>query len=150
MPASAGTRVTVERRIPVGGQDQGGTAWSRVVPSWFGAWCSRRDRVPHVQIDIARLSLGVHYARPAAAARWLTDVFGFEPVSDLPEGTDPLPEGEHGYPWIEFRIGNAALNVFKLEGEAKGDPRTHVPWIYVDDLVGHFAHANDAGATIVE
>ena len=29
-------------------------------------------------------------------------------------------------------------------------PRTHVPWIYVDDLVAHFAHANDAGATIVE
>jgi uncharacterized glyoxalase superfamily protein PhnB/uncharacterized protein YndB with AHSA1/START domain len=150
VPTRSGTRVKVEHLIPAGGTDKGGTAWSRVVPGWFGAWCANRDRVPHQQIDIARLSLGVYYARPAAAARWLADVFGFESPSDLPEGPDPLPEGEYGHPWIEFRIGNAVLNVFKLDGERSGDIRTHVPWVYVDDLEAHFAHAKGNGATIVE
>jgi uncharacterized glyoxalase superfamily protein PhnB len=150
VPTERGTRVKVEHVIPAGGQDKGGTAWSRVVPNWFGAWCAKRDRVPHEQIDIARLSLGVYYARPAAAARWLTEVFGFEPEGDLPEGPDPLPEGEYGHPWIEFRIGNAVLNVFKLDGERAGDLRTHVPWVYVDDLGAHYAHAKGNGVTIVE
>jgi uncharacterized glyoxalase superfamily protein PhnB/uncharacterized protein YndB with AHSA1/START domain len=150
VPIPDGTRVRVEHLIPAGGQDKGGTSWSRVVPVWFGAWCAKRDRVPHQQIDIARLSLGVYYARPAAAARWLADIFGFEPAGDLPEGTDPLPEGEYGHPWIEFRIGNAVLNVFKLDGERSGDVRTHVPWVYVDDLDAHFAHAKGNGAAIVE
>jgi uncharacterized glyoxalase superfamily protein PhnB len=150
VPTEQGTRVTVEHVLPAGGADKGGTAWSRVVPNWFAAWCAKRDRVPHEQIDIARLSLGVYYARPAAAARWLADVFGFEPGGDLPEGPDPLSETEYGHPWIEFRIGNALLNVFKLDGERSGDVRTHVPWIYVDDLEAHYARAKGTGATIVE
>jgi uncharacterized glyoxalase superfamily protein PhnB/uncharacterized protein YndB with AHSA1/START domain len=150
VPSERGTRVTVEHVVPAGGTDKGGTAWSRVVPGWFGAWCAKRDRVPHQQIDIARLSLGVYYARPAAAARWLARVFGFESSGELPEGSDPLPEGDYGHPWIEFRIGNAILNVFKLDGERSGDSRTHVPWVYVDDLEAHFAHAKGSGATIVE
>lgn len=147
---SGGTRVTVEHVIPAGGVDRGGTAWSRVVPSWFGAWRAKRDRVPHQQIDIARLSLGVHYERPATAARFLADVFGFEPPDDLPDGPDPLPEGDYGHPWIEFRIGNAVLNVFRLDGERAGGAPTHVPWVYVDDLEAHFAHAKGRGASIVE
>jgi uncharacterized glyoxalase superfamily protein PhnB len=150
VPTEGGTRVKVEHLIPAGGQDKGGTAWSRVVPNWFGDWCAKRDRVPHEQIDVARLSLGIYYARPAAAARWLAEVFGFESSVDLPEGSDPLPEGHYGHPWIEFRIGNAVLNVFKLDGERSGDVRTHVPWVYVDDLEAHFAHAKGNGATIVE
>ncbi|MDQ1519824.1 MAG: hypothetical protein QOI55_897 [Actinomycetota bacterium] len=150
-----GTRVTVEHRIPAGGEDKGGSAWSRVVPGWFGAWCAARDRVPHQQIDIARLSLGISYGRPAAAARWLADVFGFRSLDELPQGPDPLPEGEYGHPWIEFRIGNAVLNVFKLDvskfgGERDASVRTHVPWVYVDDLEAHFDHAKGKGATIVE
>jgi uncharacterized glyoxalase superfamily protein PhnB/uncharacterized protein YndB with AHSA1/START domain len=149
VPVTGGTLVTVAHRIPAGGEDKGGTAWSRVVPRWFGRWCARRDRVPHEQIDIARLSLGVYYARPAAAARWLADVFGFEPEGHLPEGPDPLPETEYGHPWIEFRIGNAVLNVFKLDGERDGR-RTHVPWVYVDDVEAHYARAKGNGATIVE
>src|SRR5205823_10386523 len=40
VPTEGGTRVVVEHRIPAGGQDKGGTAWSRVVPGWFGAWCA--------------------------------------------------------------------------------------------------------------
>jgi uncharacterized glyoxalase superfamily protein PhnB/uncharacterized protein YndB with AHSA1/START domain len=149
-PVVGGTRVMVEHVIPVGGQDRGGTAWSRVVPRWFSRWCAVRERVPHEQIDIARLSLGIYYARPAAAARWLADVFGFESMRELPEGSDPLPEGEHGHPWIEFRLGNSVLNVFKLEEDRGGNPQTHVPWVYVDDLEAHFAHAKGHGAVIVE
>jgi len=53
------TRVTVEHRIAAGGVDRGGTAWSRVVPNWFGAWCARRDQVPHELVDIARKVVGV-------------------------------------------------------------------------------------------
>ena len=150
VPIEGGTRVTVEHVVPAGGQDKGGTAWSRVAPQWFGAWCARRDRVPHVQIDIARLSLGIYYARPAAAARWLAEVFGFESVGDLPDGPDPLPETEYGHPWIEFRLGNAVLNVFKLEGARTSDVHALVPWVYVDDLGAHLAHAERNGAVIVE
>lgn len=149
-PVAGGTRVNVTHVVPANGQDKGGSAWSRVVPIWFGAWCARRDRVPHEQIDIARLSLGLYYAKPAAAARWLADAFGFEPVTDLPKGADPLPAGEYGDPWIEFRVGNAVLNVFKLEGERSAATPTHVPWVYVDDLEAHFASAKAGGAAIVE
>jgi uncharacterized glyoxalase superfamily protein PhnB len=147
---SGGTRVTVEHTIPAGGRDQGGTAWSRVVPSWFGAWCAKRDRVPHEQIDLARLSLAVSYERPAAAARFLVDVFGFETIKDLPEGPDPLPEGEYGHPWIELRVGNAAVIVFPLDRERAAGPPSLVPWVYVDDLEDHFSRVKGAGATIVE
>ena len=40
-PTATGTTVRVVARIPEGGQDRGGTAWTRVVPKWFGAWCAR-------------------------------------------------------------------------------------------------------------
>src|SRR5262245_6614243 len=150
VPIDGGTRVTVEHVVPAGGQDKGGTAWSRVVPAWFGAWCAKRDRVPHEMVDMARLSLGVYYERPAAAARWLADVFGFAPAGDLPQGSDPLPEGEHGHPWIEFRIGNSGLNVFKLEDGRAHSVRTHVPWVYVDDLDAHYAYVKGNGATIFQ
>lgn len=153
VPTEGGTRVTVEHLIPEDGQDKGGTAWSRVVPRWFGAWCASRDRVPHQQIDIARLSLCISYARPAPAARWLAEVFGFEPAMDLPEGPDPLPGGEEDQDdeaWIEFRIGNSALLVFKLDGERASDTPALVPWVYVDDLEAHFARAKSRGAVIVE
>ena len=157
-PVDGRTRVTVEARIPVGGVDKGGTSWTRVVKPWFRAWCQKRDRVPHEQIDIARLAMGVSYARPAAAAHWLEDVFGFESVDELPEGPDPLPEGEYGPPWIEFHVGNASIMIFKLDGDAASNgavpsskpTAVHMPWIYVDDLEAHLAHAKERGAKIVK
>jgi uncharacterized glyoxalase superfamily protein PhnB len=149
-PTGAGTRVVVEHRIPAGGEDRGGTAWSRVVPPWFGRWCARRGHVPHQPADIARLTLGLYYARPAAAAHWLADVFGFEPTTELPSEPDPLPDGPHGAPWIEFRVGNASLMIFRREAGAPGAAGpTHVPWVYVDDLDAHLAHSEQAGATIL-
>jgi hypothetical protein len=148
-PVGAGTRVVVEHRIPAGGQDRGGTAWSRVVPLWFGRWCASREHTLHRPADIARLGLGVYYARPGAAARWLADVFGFEPVTELPSEPDPLPEGAHGAPWIEFRVGNASLMIFRRDDGALPAPPAHVPWVYVDDLDAHLAHAEQAGAAIL-
>jgi uncharacterized glyoxalase superfamily protein PhnB len=148
-PSGVGTVVTVLARIPAGGQDKGGTSWTRVVPKWFGPWVARRDRVPHEVRDIARLGLEISYVKPAAAARWLADVFGFQSPDPLPEGPDPLPEGHYGHPWIEFRVGDSSLIIAKLDGDRPAHPVVHVPWVYVDDVAGHYRHAVDAGATIV-
>ncbi len=149
-PIDGGTRVTVRHVIPPDGRDIGGTAWSRVVPDWFAAWCAKRDRVPHQPTDIARLSLGLSYARPAAAMRWLHEGFGLGRIEDIPAGSDPLPEDDPGHPWIEFRVGNSLFIILRLEGERPAGIHTHVPWVYVDDLETHFAHAKGYGATIVE
>jgi uncharacterized glyoxalase superfamily protein PhnB len=150
VPASGGTEVTVTATIPSAGADKGGTAWARVVPKWFGPWCARRDTAPRPQPELGRLAVGVYYARPAAAARWLAAVFGFESPDPLPEGSDPLPGGEHGHPWIEFRAGNCSLMVFKAAGElAEQTPPTHETWVFVDHLDAHLARAQAAGASIV-
>jgi uncharacterized glyoxalase superfamily protein PhnB len=149
-PSSVGTTVRVVARIPAGGADNGGSSWVRVVPRWFSSWCVRRDTEPHVVRDVARLALGVSYAKPAAAARWLAAAFGFESPDPLPEGEDPLPEGDHGHPWIEFRLGNSSLMLFNARGRVNGSGAVHEPWVYVDDVEGHLAQADAAGATIVE
>jgi len=132
------------------GLDKGGTAWVRVVPKWFGPWCSTRDHQPRHVRDLARLALGVSYAKPAAAARWLADTFGFVSPDPLPQGIDPLPDGPHGHPWIEFRLGNSSLMIFKLEGDRPAALNTHVPWVYVDDIQDHFQRSKAADATIIE
>jgi uncharacterized glyoxalase superfamily protein PhnB len=145
-----GTLVRVTARVPAGGEDRGGTAWTRVVPKWFGPWCRVREDAPHVVQDLARLGLAVSYARPAAAARWLAEVFGFRSLDPLPDGVDPLPRGEHGHPWIEFRLGNSSLMIFALDGEPPEHPPIQVPWVYVDDVAAHFHHAVSSGATVIE
>ncbi len=149
-PAAAGTDVIVQATIPDGGSDRGGTAWLRVVPKWFGPWCARRDSAPRPQPELARLAIGVYYAKPAAAARWLASAFGFESPDPLPDGLDPLAEGEYGHPWIEFRVSNCSVMVFKrAEPLSDRTPVTHEPWVFVDDLDAHLARAEAAGAKIV-
>lgn len=144
-----GTLVTVEARIAGGGVDRGGTSWTRVVPNWFPRWVARRDRVPHEQRDIARLALGVSYQRPATAARWLADVFGFETLGRLPSSDEPLTEGEYRDPWIEFHLGNSSLMVFRLDPDVAAGGPVVVPWVYVDDLEAHLAHAEAGGANVL-
>jgi len=140
-----GTRVRVEATVPADGQDAGGTAFVRMTPPWFAAWVAKRDRVPHELRDSGRLALAIHYRKPGSAARWLHDAFGFEPAGNLPEA------GDESMPWTEFRIGNGALIVLRLEQADGGEaPTTHVPWIFVDDLDVHFANAKAKGATIVQ
>ncbi|MGE5292211.1 MAG: VOC family protein [Micromonosporaceae bacterium] len=155
VPTAAGTDVTVEATISEGGSDRGGTSWVRVVPKWFPAWCARRDAAPRPQPALGRLGVGLYYERPAAAARWLASAFGLESPDPLPSGPDPLPEGEYGHPWIEFRVGNCSLMVFKLHGPPPEDgppappPQAHETWVFVDDLDTHVARAQAAGAKIV-
>ncbi len=150
LPTPGGTDVTLEATIPAGGVDSGGTAWVRVVPTWFGEWCKRREVAPRPQPELARVAVGLYYAKPAEAARWLASAFGFKSPSPLPDAPDPLPEGEYGHPWIEFRIGNCSLMVFKLEGGLSNQgTQTHETWVSVDDLEAHLAHARSAGAKIL-
>ena len=140
-----GTRVRVEATIPAGGREAGGTAFVRMTPPWFGAWIAKRDRVSHELRDTARLALAVYYDKPGTAARWLGEAFGFEPAGNMPEA------GDESSDWTEFRVGNCSLMVFKAEApSAESGPMTHVPWVFVDDLDGHFANARARGATIVE
>jgi uncharacterized glyoxalase superfamily protein PhnB len=142
-PTVVGTLVRVEAQVPKDGHDRGGTSWVAVTPGWFGAWCAKRDTASHEPSDLGRFGLAVSYAKPATAARWLANAFGFE-------GCDPLPDDESA-PWIEFQVANNSLMIFKLDGSRpEGAAPTHVPWIFVDDLDAHFASAHAGGATIIE
>jgi uncharacterized glyoxalase superfamily protein PhnB len=144
-PSGRGTTVRVEARVAPDGQDRGGTSWVRVTPAWFADWCARRDGASREPNDLGRLGLAVYYARPAAAARWLRDAFGFDAAG-------PLPDDDEGGPrWIEFHVANCSLMIFRSDGErADGAPATHVPWVFVDDLDTHLARSVAHGARIVE
>lgn len=156
-----GTTVQVTATIPAGTQDQGGTAWVRVVPPWFGAWCERRGESPTAAAagdgpaDTGRLAIAVYYEKPVAAAHWLARVFGLQTPGVLP-GEDG------GHHWIEFLAGHCSVIIASLgDDEASlagsrpgpaappGTAATHVPWIFVDDLDAHFARAQAGGAAIV-
>lgn len=150
-PTATGTIVRLEATVSEGGEDHGGSSFVRMTPPWFGAWMERRNTAPHEAHDLARVALTLQYARPAAAARWLADTFGFEAPNPLPQGEDPLPDDEHGFPWIEFHVGNASLVIEPLSGPPVDHTRvTHVPWVFVDDLEAHLARTRDRGATIVQ
>lgn len=150
VPTAAGTMVELEATIPEGGQDRGGTSFVTVTPPWFGAWMRRRSGAPDEPHDLARFGLTLHYARPAAAARWLATAFGFESPNPLPDGEDPLSDDEYGFPWIEFHVGNCSLIIDQLAGPPVDQSQlTHMPWVFVDDLEAHLARARENGATIV-
>jgi uncharacterized glyoxalase superfamily protein PhnB len=141
----SGTRVVVEAHVPEGGKDQGGSSWVRVAPSWFETWLARRDSPSAARSSLSRLALTVAYARPAAAARWLTSVIGLEASLPIP------PEDTGEELWIEFRIGDGLLVIVNGSRD-HGVPsaRTHVPMIFVDDLDMHYAGAVSTGATVVQ
>ncbi len=150
-PTPNGTAVRLEATVAEGGEDRGGSSFVRVAPSWFGAWIARRDTAPRGSHDLGRVALTLHYARPAAAARWLADAFGFESPNALPEGEDPLSDDDYGFPWIEFHVGNASLMIEPLAGPQVDHAQvTHVPWVFVDDLETHIARSREQGATIVQ
>jgi uncharacterized glyoxalase superfamily protein PhnB len=150
-PSSAGTIVRLEATVSEGGEDRGGSSFVSVAPPWFGAWMERRDTGPQEAHDLARFGITLHYARPAAAARWLADTFGFELPSPLPEEQDPLSDGEYDFPWLELRAGNASLMLEPLSRPLEEDTEvTHVPWVFVDDLDAHLGRARERGATIVQ
>jgi uncharacterized glyoxalase superfamily protein PhnB len=149
-PTGTGTRVTLEATVSEGGEDRGGSSFVRVGPGWFETWMRRRDTAPRTPRELARLGLTLRYARPAAAARWLVDVFGFESPSPLPEGDDPLTDDRYGFPWIELRAGNASLVIEPLDKPGEPTWATHEPWVFVEDVEAHLEHARRRGATIVQ
>lgn len=150
-PTENGTRVSLEASVADGGEDRGGSSFVAVTPPWFGAWIKRRDVAPHDLHDRARIALTLHYARPAAASRWLADVFGFESPTSLPDEEDPLSDDEYGFPWIEFHVGNASLIIEPVTGgPVDHSPVTHEPWVFVDDLEVHLERSRAKRATIVQ
>lgn len=144
-PTGDGTEITVEATIADGGRRAGGDAWVRIVPRWFPAWCDRRGTAEPTQPSLGRLAVGLYYAQPLAAARWLADAFGLAPVNPLPETGDT-----EGPMWIEFRVGNSSVIVYAADAGVRPEttPTTET-WVYVDDLDAHFAHARSGGASIV-
>lgn len=142
-----GTEVRVQATIPEGGADKGGTAWVRMGPLWLNDWIRKRDQVPHEPLGLARLAVVVHYTKPAAAGRWLRDAFGFEPASNIPE----VEPNDPSHIWIEFHVGNCSIILWGREAAPDmGASTTHTPFIYVDDLDAHFAHAKAQGAEILQ
>ena len=145
--SAGGTKVRVQATIPAGGTDEGGTAWVRMTPVWLLDWVRKRDRVPHEPLRMARLAVVVHYAEPAAAGRWLRDVCGLEPASHVPDAEPDDPS----HAWIEFHVGTCSIILWGREAAPGADaPITHTPFIFVDDLDAHFAHAKGNGAEIVQ
>lgn len=150
-PSSGGTIVRLEATVAEGGEDRGGSSFVRVAPAWFGAWVERRDGAPREPRELARLALTIRYARPAAAARWLAQAFGFDAPGPLPDGDDPLADDAHGPPWIELHAGNASLVLEPLAGPQPTEASvTHVPWVFVDDVAAHLDRTRGSGATIVQ
>ena len=75
---------------------------------------------------------------------------GSVPAAIFPRDPTRSPKASTATRGSSSGSGTRCLNVFKLDGERSGDAPTHVPWVYVDDLEAHFAHAKGSGATIVE
>ncbi len=140
-PVAGGTRVHVTQSVLPGGE-RAFLFWPNVL-RWLVPWCDAQRGARPERREIARLSIALYYEEPAGAARWLTRVFQLGSWSGIPaEGEDST--------WIELHHGNVAIILLPLDGKPARDPTpTHMPWAYVDDLDGHFAHARAAGATIV-
>jgi uncharacterized glyoxalase superfamily protein PhnB len=147
-PTVAGTRIRLEARVSEDGEDRGGSAFVKVAPAWFSAWMEKRSEAPDELRDLGRLGLSLGYTRPAAAARWLADTFGFESPSPLPQEEDPLVDEKYGHPWLELHAGNGSLVIEPLDGDRGGD--SVVPWVFVGDLERHFERTREKGATIVQ
>ncbi|MDX2974237.1 bleomycin resistance protein [Kribbella solani] len=133
-----GTRVTVVQSLLV---DDGRAFyfWPRVL-RWLPGWVDRRGTADNQRRELDRLSLGLYYDDPVAAARWLHEVFGIGSWDTLPaEGTSP--------PWIELHAGSVAILLFKRT-EPRPTAVDHNIWVYVDDVHAHFAHAQRSGAKI--
>jgi uncharacterized glyoxalase superfamily protein PhnB len=141
-PSGDGTLVQVVATVPAGGVDRGGTSWTRVVPTWLGRWLARREDATHVPETLSRLAVALTYERPAAAARWLRDTFCLSPASRLPD------EETEDHAWFELRAGDAAIIVLARDPSTAAGGAV-VPWVFVDDVDEHLAHASERGASIV-
>ncbi|GAA2755173.1 VOC family protein [Actinopolymorpha rutila] len=170
--ATGGTRVRVSQYLRPGGDPATvGFGWANMLRTYL-AWSRRRDTAPRTPREIGRLGLALYYEDPVAAARWLHEVFGLGSWD-----VDRAPEEGERPGWIDLHVGDSLVMLFRQESTvgrsgagdgvdggavgggavdsgavdsgAREPRRTHVPWVHVDDLDAHFAHARDHGARIV-
>jgi uncharacterized glyoxalase superfamily protein PhnB len=133
-----GTRVTVVQTLVPGGT-KAFYFWPNIL-HWVPQWFDRRT-APQTPRELDRLSIGLYYDDPAAAARWLHSVFGLESWDKIPaEGEQPS--------WIELHVGSSAILLFKRTEDRATAP-DHEVWVYVDDLDAHFARSTANGAKII-
>lgn len=134
-----GTRVTVTGCVPDGVDGAADLSMVRAAPQWFPRYLTRRA-AGRALPEVGRLGIALRSATPSATARWLADVFQLECTGDIPE-----TDGDLDHMWIEFRAGQGMIVVVGGDTTVGGDS----PMVYVDDLDAHFAHAQEAGAEIV-
>lgn len=136
---TSGTRVRVTATVSTDSDVTQHLALLRMLPQWFPRHLARRA-AGIKRPDYGRLHIGLRSATPAATARWLVDAFQLEPTGDIPT-EEPPPD----YTWIELRVGTS----FVVLWGGGGVVGTDSPFVYVDDLDAHLAHATAAGAEIV-
>lgn len=140
-PTGTGTKVTVEQYLLPDGE-RAFLYWPKVL-RWLPPWLERRESAPRRPREAGRLAIVLKYENPVPAARWLREVFqlGSWDVDD-----EPVDDAT----WIDLHVGDAPVVILPLDGSRPSQPPvTHVPWVFVDDLDQHLAHAEANGATIV-
>jgi uncharacterized glyoxalase superfamily protein PhnB len=142
--AGGGTRVRVDGTA-TGPKAGDGFSFVRMTPQWLPRHLAR-GRAGRTRPPLGPLHVVLRYRRPAATARWLADAFGFEPTGDLPEH-----EPDPAHTWLELRVGDGsgAVILWTLDADTAVSGGDHLPWVFVDDLDAHFAHAQTAGAEVV-
>lgn len=136
-PSPEGTLVKVEHRVLPGADVDKTALFFPNVIGWLASWVRDRDTAPSEPRRLARLAVGLHYADPAAAARWLHAVFGLT-------SWDRIPAEGVSQQWIELNVGNVSVLLFDRKENDR--PGAHTVWVYVDDLGAHYAHASANGA----
>jgi hypothetical protein len=80
----------------------------------------------------------------------LAQAFGSESPDSLPQSV-PLPDGDHGQLWIEFRLEASSLTIFKLDERSNRPRPSLICLAYVGDMVGeHLRRSTADSGTIVE
>ena len=137
-----GTHVSVTATLPQDGTDAGGTAWVRMTPSWLAAWLQQRGERDQQPFVPDRLAIIIEYADAAAAAKWLTRVFGLQSTAELPDVTHEEST------WIEFRVGQGTIVLWQSAVKDRSG-NVHTPWIFVDDVEALFAQIEAQNAEVL-
>ena len=137
-----GTHVSVTATLPQDGTDAGGTAWVRMTPSWLAAWLQQRGERDQQPFVPDRLAIIIEYADAAAAAKWLTRVFGFQSTAELPDVTHAEST------WIEFRVGRGTIVLWQSAAKDRSG-NVHTPWIFVDDVEALLAQVESHDAEVL-
>jgi hypothetical protein len=136
---ASGTRVSVTGTVPDGVDGREQLSMLRMAPQWFPRYLAARTP-GEPPAPYGRLHLALRSPTPTATARWLVEAFGLELTEDLPS-----EDGDPNYTWIQMRVGSSFIVVWGGGGVVGSDS----PFVFVDDLDAHFAHAQAHHVTIV-